>query len=474
MVTESLSKFPPDLKIRESSPFDRLLDIATRLGEKRLTQVVAGLQLPIFAHFMSMASERTPWWNAAMYPIAAPLGFVNPIVDDPKTLTDFLLVAEPMEMVAVGAGALATTGLAIIRRFQAVGAGEIPIHKSNAVLFLNAGSRMPAAEAYGKRITTALTREGKKPGNLHFAALYAEEAPHPTNPKGFNRHWFAHPVDLQMNVTDTDILAQTGAFEASVIILMGDNPRIIEDTAITIISNRETPVRIIPLPTSPTSFEPYATLDLDTQKKIELTEKPINPFRFLAEKVATLYSNNPKLQEQTADYFTEGIVPQKRQKRKERVLEKIGKFSHGGKVYLNGETGDKSEERKGLEKAFAGNVVDTMVEADIIISYGTGDVANDLSVSDDAERMKDEMFDRKITDKLHLFLTYSQGNEDSAGEHAEAGASIQRLMAQELVERTREEIVPPTPIREIARGLVGDAIHRISGVRIRNALRHKS
>lgn len=471
-MIESPQASLPNPNIREPSSFDKLIEIATRLGERRATQFVAAIQLPIFAHFVSMASERIPWWAAIMYPVAAPLGLVNPIVDQPETLTDFFLVAEPMEMVGVGATALVTTGLAIIRRFQAVGAGEVPIHEPKAVLFLNAGSRIPMADAFGSRLTAALAQKGEKPGNLHFAALYADDAPKPTRPgESFHRHWYAHPVDLRMNVTDTAIIAQTGALEAPVIVLMGDNDRIIEDIAITIRNNRQTPVRIIPLPTSPTSFEPFTTLDLDTQKKIELTEKPVNPFRFLAEEVALLSSNDINQRIEAIEFITEGIVPQKRQKRKERVLEKLGKFSHGGKVYLNGETGSELD---GLLKAFEGKIAVTLEEADLIISYGKADVANDLSVSDAAESMKDKMHEAKITDKLHLFLTYSQGNEDSAGEHAEAGASIQRLMAQELVERTEDEISPPTSIREIAKGFVGDAIHRISGSRIRNALRRKS
>ncbi|HKZ35322.1 MAG TPA: hypothetical protein VJ242_01290, partial [Patescibacteria group bacterium] len=250
------------------------------------------------------------------------------------------------------------------------------------------------------------------------------------------------------------------------------NDRVLEDIAITIKQQRGDEVRIIPLPQQMTSFEPYTTIDLDTGERTVLTEAPINPFRSLTESVSQM--NDASKHQQLAHMLTDGLPSGLRESRQRQITKKLaGLSSEKIKVFLNGSDGG---EKQALVAAFNLDTVKDKVslvksakKANLVLSFGKGEVTDDVSVSQAAEDMKEAIFADKI-DTLHLGLPFSWGNEDSVGAHAEGVISIQRLLAEEIAQRIKGDFSKELSFREKLRQSLRGTVSKLRGQKIRQRL----
>jgi hypothetical protein len=91
-------------------------------------------------------------------------------------------------------------------------------------------------------------------------------------------------------------------------------------------------------------------------------------------------------------------------------------------------------------------ICDSIADADIVLTYGDDSLIADVRINDFAEALP---AGTSLQTRLHLYLTFSQGNEDSASLSAEAGVSIQRMIVEELIQRTAPYLrfQPGLPVR---------------------------
>jgi|SRR3989344_5196399 len=464
-ITSSLKEAPRSV--------DRLLDTVIGLGESRLTKAIAFLQLPIYAGFMHAAmNEGMSWWGAALHPVLTLGGGLDSLLSGTETANQLVFALTLGELKTIGLATLLTVGTATVDRMGKISRGELPIIDPDGVLFFSAGFDLPLGEAIGKAVVGNVDTPGAA-GNLYFAALYGNEQNRPSKPgQAFKKRHYIAPADLQLNVTDTEVLRPTGALTAKTVILAAPNDRVLEDIAITIKQQRGDEVRIIPLPQQMTSFEPYTTIDLDTGERTVLTEAPINPFRSLTESVSQM--NDASKHQQLAHMLTDGLPSGLRESRQRQITKKLaGLSSEKIKVFLNGSDGG---EKQALVAAFNLDTVKDKVslvksakKANLVLSFGKGEVTDDVSVSQAAEDMKEAIFADKI-DTLHLGLPFSWGNEDSVGAHAEGVISIQRLLAEEIAQRIKGDFSKELSFREKLRQSLRGTVSKLRGQKIRQRL----
>jgi len=459
---------PESLKVA-----DRLLDTVIRAGESRVTQIVAGLQIPIYAAFIHSAmNEGMSWWGAALHPVLNLSGGLDALLGSTETANQLVFAATLGELKTVGLAALLTVGTATVDRMGKITRGELPIVDPEGVVFLSAGLELPLAGVVGKTVLGQVDVSGG-PKNLYFSALYGKESLKPQKPGGaFQKRHFISSADMELNVTDTDVLRPTGALTAKTVVLAAPNDRVLEDIAITIRQQRGDNARIIPIAQSMANFEAYSTLDLESGEEQILTEKPINPFRRLVEQIVNLTSS--ETQQVVVDNLVRGLPFNLQESRKKMILQKVEKL--GGKqlkIFLNGSDG---EEKIALLKSFGLEEIKDKImstelldEADIVVSFGEGKVTDDVSVSEVSEQMKKRIFHEKF-DILHIGIPFSMGNEDSVGAHAQGVFSLQRLMAEEITERVKDDLLREKTIQEKLKNLLQRVVGEVSGKRIRQVL----
>ena len=144
------------------------------------------------------------------------------------------------------------------------------------------------------------------------------------------------------------------------------------------------------------------------------------------------------------EFLTEGVPETRRQKRRLKLNRKLETLTakmrnRGMKMYLHGGTGSYRDQ---LERAFsqdqAFHICNEPMEADLVLTYGDCSLTGDVQINDYAEQLRETV---ELGEKIHLYLTFSQGNEDNASLSAEAGASIQRILVKQLVDETVGNII---------------------------------
>lgn len=464
---------PPQTIHEQTRVTDRLLDTVIRAGESRTTQIIAGLQLPIYAAFVNSAiNEGMSWWSAALHPALNISGGLDALLGSTQTANQLVFAATLGELKTVGVAALLTVGTATVDRMGKITRGELPIVDPNGVVFLSAGFELPLADAIGKSVLGKVDVPGG-PDNLYFSALYGNGSAKPQKPgDAFQKRHFISTADMELNITDTEVLKPTGALTAKTVILAAPNDRVLEDIAITIQQQKDGKARIIPIAQTMTSFEPYTTLDIESGRETILTEKPVNPFRRLSEQLANLV--NPELREVVIDGMVQGLPANLKESRKAMILKKVMNLRDKSlNIFLDGNGG---EEMEALLKSFGlknikGKIQSTenLDDADIVISFGEGDVTNDNSASEASEKMKGKILLQK-PNVLHVGLPFSMGNEDSVGAHAQGVFSLQRLMAEEITDRIKSDLTKEKTMKEKLKDMLHGVVSGRSGKRIRQDL----
>jgi hypothetical protein len=366
---------------------------------------------------------------------------------------------------AIGAlvivGGIATLLQRRIQRLR----GGLPIGDERTILYLNIQG-LPVADAFVQELARS---ENCEPGNLAYAQLYPMSAPRPDGPPhNLFREWYVESVDFNMDVTDTSVLRRAGALYAPCVILSCNRRDILWTNALSIWNwrreNGKNPSKIIPI--SEECFgecEPlrFADPDLEPDERPNLpeaiSEAPLCPFVEIRKLLMDLTGSDKSSRTKAIQFLVWGVPITRREKRETRLNQKLEllagkKSSRDVRVYLNGAGGSYGDRLgQALSKDDAFKVCNERTEADLILTYGDCSLTGDIRINDYAEQLCREM---ALGDRIHLYLTFSQGNEDSASFSIEAGASIQRILVKRLLDETADYVV----YRKGPRTLLSNAI----------------
>lgn len=449
-----------------SEVWERMVRTVIRLTETNLYLLLAVIQIPIIAdlslwHFQQSDPDVPVFLRvvaALLFPIVNALpGAIDPVLTDWHSVDEIRFGIEQAELRTIGAVILGGYVFRRISQHLSVVKGEMPILAADGILFL---------DMHGPRIERAFAQRlqehcGGELSNLYYASLYRPDSIRPaTSPAKAFRGWYAEEVDPVTDAANTEVLGRAGALRASCVIAAVDSEDMLRVNALSIElwrSERDLPpCEIVAISQAPLAvYQPFPDRDFGAEIAFP-NGVAIDQFCAFCGHLGELLAPDDVSRCRAVTFFTEGVPLTRRSLRTAVMFDKAARIrsrqAGAVRVYLNGTAcAFHSLLAQYLSRLPDFALAPSLQDCDLIISHVDPDGDGDVAIN----RIADEANRNAGTEALHLYLVYGMGNEDNASMSADGGASIERLLVDELAQRASRFARPRVTYGYLARKLSG-------------------
>src|SRR3989338_4437668 len=134
---------------------DRIAHGIVSVGESRRARIILAAKPFVYADFVRRGVEEgMPLIGAALHPFLIRLGGIDQIFTNPTSSNQLFFTAELAELNTVGIATTLAVGASALSKYSGILEGELPIHDSDGVVFLVAGSSLPLAGSFGEKLAS--------------------------------------------------------------------------------------------------------------------------------------------------------------------------------------------------------------------------------------------------------------------------------------------------------------------------------